>query len=94
MPTLNELETRIAALETAKTDDSLRRAVLTLLRTAREMSTTLRRTAETMAEHDRRLETLESKVDETNQRVRSLEKSTADTKDLLLRAVRHGQLAH
>lgn len=53
----------------------------------RELAGTIRELRTTVGEHGRRLESVESKVDDTNQMVRSLEESNAEIKDLLVRAL-------
>jgi hypothetical protein len=53
----------------------------------REIAETVREHTATLGDHTRRLDSLASKVGDTNQRARSLEENTAEIKDLLVRAL-------
>jgi len=48
---------------------------------------TVREHTATLGDHTRRLDSLASKVGDTNQRARSLEENTAEIKNLLVRAL-------
>lgn len=86
--TLEDLEARVAALEADRADYRAVLAAINALGTnQRELAGTIRELRTTVGEHGRRLESVESKVDDTNQIVRSLEESNAEIKDLLVRAL-------
>lgn len=75
MPTtLADLEARVAALEAEHADY---RAVLTAINAL----------AENQREHAQRLSRVETKLEDTNARVRSIEESVAEVKDLIVRAL-------
>lgn len=80
MAALEDHEARVAA-------STVLVAVNALGANQREMAETLRGHTATLADHGRRLASVEPNVDDTNQRVRSLEVSTAKIKDLLVRAL-------
>jgi hypothetical protein len=46
-----------------------------------------RETAATLVDHGKRLNSLETKMDDTNARVRSLEETTSEIKELLIEAL-------
>jgi len=83
-----DLEARVAALETDRVDQ---RAVLAAVNALgvnqREMALTLRDHSRQLDDHTHRLERLESKTDDTNARVRSLEEGVAEIKGLLVQAL-------
>jgi len=87
MSTLADLEARVAALEASQADY---RAVLAAVNA---LGVNQRDMNETLRDHGRRLETVEvrltrveSKLDDTNTRVRSLEETTGEIKELLIRS--------
>ena len=83
-----ELEARVAALEANQVDQRAVLAAVNALGTnQREMATTLRDHSRQLDDHTRRLERLESKTDDTNVRVRSLEEGVAQIKDLLVQVL-------
>ena len=95
MTTLADLEARVAALEASQADY---RAVLTAVNALganqREMAETLRRhdvrlgTVESrLGTVESRLGTVEATVDDTNARVRSVEDTSGEIKELLIRAL-------
>lgn len=81
MSTLADLEARVAALEASHADY---RAVLAAVNA---LGVNQRETALTLRDHGSRLATLEAKMDDTNTRVRSVEETTVEIKELLLRAL-------
>lgn len=86
--TLEELEARVTALEARDVDyRSVLQAVNALGANQREQAQTLREHSETLRDHGQRLGRVESKLDDTNARVRSLEDGQAEIKDLLVRAL-------
>ncbi len=81
MATLEDLEARVAALEANQADyKAVLAAVNALGANQREIVTTVR-------DHTKRFERLETKSDDTNARVRSLEENVGEIKDLLIRAL-------
>ena len=74
MATLEDLEARVAALEAAQADY---RAVLTAVNAL----------GANQRDHSLRLAAVETKVEDTNARVRSLEEGQAEIKELLIRAL-------
>ena len=81
MSTLADLEARVAALEASHADY---RAVLAAVNA---LGANQREMVETQREHGTRLSAVYSKVDDTNTRVRSLEETTVEIKELLVRAL-------
>lgn len=88
MTTLADLEARVAALEASQADY---RAVLTAVNALganqREMAETLRRHDVRLGTVESRLGTVEATVDDTNARVRSVEDTSGEIKELLIRAL-------
>ncbi|CAN5465645.1 hypothetical protein BH09ACT7_BH09ACT7_51950 [soil metagenome] len=88
MTTLADLEARVAALEAAQADY---RAVLSAVNALginqREMSETLRQHGTRIDGVESRLAAVEIKIDDTNTRVRSLEDTSSEIKELLIRAL-------
>lgn len=78
---MEDLEARIAALEASQADY---RAVLAAVNA---LSANQREMADTLRDHGDRLVSFESKLDDTNSRVRSLEDTTGEIKELLIRAL-------
>lgn len=88
MSALADLEARVAALEATQADyRAVLAAVNALGANQREMADTLRGHATRLVGIEGRLTVLDSKMDDTNARVRSLEETTAEIKDLLIRAL-------
>jgi uncharacterized coiled-coil protein SlyX len=81
MATLEDLEARIAALEASHADY---RAVLAAINAvgANQRDMTLEQ-----RDQGKRLAFVESKLDDTNTRVRSLKENVGEIKDLLVRAL-------
>jgi uncharacterized coiled-coil protein SlyX len=81
MATLEDLEARIAALEASHADY---RAVLAAINAvgANQRDMTLEQ-----RDQGKRLASVESKLDDTNTRVRSLKENVGEIKDLLVRAL-------
>lgn len=88
MPTLDDLEARVAALEASQADyRAVLAAVNALGASQREMAETLRDHGRRLGGVESSLTSLETKVDDTNARVRSLEDATGEIKDLLITAL-------
>jgi len=88
MSTLADLEARVAALEASQADyRAVLAAVNALGANQRDLAGNQRDLAATLAGHGVRLNSLESKLDDTNTRVRSLEETTLEIKELLIRAL-------
>lgn len=88
MPALEDLEARVAALEASQADyRAVRAAVNALGANQRELALNQRETAATLVDHGNRLNSLETKMDDTNARVRSLEETTSEIKELLIQAL-------
>jgi hypothetical protein len=86
--TSDDLEARVAALEASQADyRAVLAAVDTLGTNQRELATNQRAMAETLRDHGNRLSALEVSTTDTNARVRSLEDTTVEIKDLLIRAL-------
>ena len=66
---------------------AVRAAVNALGANQRELATNQRTMAETLRDHGNRLSALEVSTADTNARVRSLEDTTVEIKDLLIRAL-------
>lgn len=81
MATLEDLEARIAALEASHADY---RAVLAAINA---VGANQREMALEQRDQGKRLSPVESKLDDTNTRVRSLEENVAEIKGLLVRAL-------
>lgn len=79
--TLADLEARVAALEAERADY---RAVLAAINA---LGQNQRDFTERVASVETRLGTVESKLDDTGARVRSIEDGMAEVKDLLIRAL-------
>lgn len=88
MSSLADLEARVAALEASQADY---RAVLSAVNALgvnqREINDTLREHGRRLSNVEGRLGSVESKLDDTNTRVRSLEDTTIEIKALLIRAL-------
>jgi uncharacterized coiled-coil protein SlyX len=88
MPKLEDLEARVAALEASRADY---RAVLSAINAVganqRDMVDTLRGHDVRLRSVEGKVDTLSAKVDDTNQRVRALEESSVEIKELLVRAL-------
>lgn len=78
---LAELKARVAALEAERVDD---RAVLAAVNALGENQ---RELTGRVGAVETRLDAVESKVDDTNVRVRAIEDGMAEVKDLLVRAL-------
>ena len=88
MPALEDLEARVAALEASQADyRAVLAAVNALGANQRELALNQRQTAATLMDHGKRLNSLETKMDDTNARVRSLEETTSEIKELLIEAL-------
>ena len=88
MTTLDDLEARVAALEASQADyRAVLAAVNALGANQRELATNQRTMADTLRDHGNRLSGLEVSTTDTNARVRSLEDTTVEIKDLLIRAL-------
>lgn len=81
MSALADLEARVAALEASQADY---RAVLSAVNA---LGANQREMAETLRGHGNRLTSVELKLDDTNTRVRSLEDTTSEIKELLIQAL-------
>ena len=85
---MDDPEARVAASEAAQADY---RAVLTAVNglgaNQRELATNQRDMAQRLGRVETRLDTVDAKLDDTNARVRSLEDTTVEIKDLLIRAL-------
>ena len=85
---MDDLEARVAALEASQADyRAVLAAVNTLGANQRELATNQRTMAETLRDHGNRLSALEVSTTDTNARVRTLEDTTVEIKDLLIRAL-------
>jgi prefoldin subunit 5 len=88
VPALEDLEARVAALEASQADyRAVLAAVNALGANQRELALNQRETAATLVDHGNRLNSLETKMDDTNARVRSLEETTSEIKELLIQAL-------
>ena len=88
MSTLADLEARVAALEASQADyRAVLAAVNALGVNQRDLAGNQRDMAATLAGHGVRLNSLELKLDDTKTRVRSLEETTLEIKELLIRAL-------
>jgi hypothetical protein len=81
MTTLADLEARVAALEASHADY---RAVLAAVNA---LGANQRDHAERLTGVETRLSAVETKVDDTNVGIRSLEETSGEIKDLLIRAL-------
>ena len=88
MPALEDPEARVAALEASQADD---RAVLSAINALganqHEHADRLGLVENRLGSVEARLGSVESKLDDTNARVRSLEDTTGEIKELLIRAL-------
>jgi hypothetical protein len=88
MTTLADLEARVAALEASQADY---RAVLSAVNALgvnqRDMSETQRDMSETQRDMSETLRQHGARIDDTNTRVRSLEDTSSEIKELLIRAL-------
>ena len=85
---MDDLEARVAALEASQADyRAVLAAVNALGANQRELATNQRTMADTLRDHGNRLSALEGSTTVTNARVRSLEDTTVEIKDLLIRAL-------
>jgi uncharacterized coiled-coil protein SlyX len=85
---LDDLEARVSALEASQADyRAVLSAVNALGANQRELATNQRTMAETLQDRVNRLSALEASASDTNARVRSLEDTTVEIKDLLIRAL-------
>jgi chaperonin cofactor prefoldin len=88
VPALEDLEARVAALEASQADyRAVLAAASALGASQRELTFNQRETAATLKDHGKRLNSLETKMDDTNARVRSLEDTTSEIRELLIRAL-------
>ena len=88
MSTLADLEARVAALETSQVDyRAVLAAVNALGVSQRDQAERLGRVAGRLDNIDIRLVRVESALDDTNTRVRSLKEATVEIKELLIRAL-------
>lgn len=85
---MDDLEARVAALEASQADyRAVLAAVNALGANQQELATNQRTMADTLRDHGNRLSALEVSTTDTNARVRSLEDTTVEIKDLLIRAL-------
>ena len=88
MSSLADLEARVAALEASQADyRAVLAAVNALGVNQRDLAGNQREMATTLREHGTRFSRVESTLDDTNNRVRSLEDTTIEIKELLIRAL-------
>ena len=88
MAALEDLEARVSALEASQADyRAVLAAVNALGANEREMAETLRDHGKRLGGVEVRLTSLETKLDDTNARVRSLEDTTGEIKELLITAL-------
>ena len=88
MSSLADPEARVAALEASQADyRAVLAAVNALGANQRDLAGNQREMATTLREHGTRLSRVESTLDDTNTRVRSLEDTTIEIKGLLIRAL-------
>jgi hypothetical protein len=88
MSTLADLEARVAALETSQVDyRAVLAAVNALGVSQRDQAERLGRVAGRLDNIDIRLVRVESALDDTNTRVRSLKETTVEIRELLIRAL-------
>jgi uncharacterized coiled-coil protein SlyX len=85
---LEDLEARVSALEASQADyRAVLSAVNALGANQRELATNQRDMAATLRDHGTRLSALEVATTDTNARVRSLEDTTGEIKELLIKAL-------
>ena len=88
MAALEDLEARVSALEASQADyRAVLAAVNALGANQRDHAERLGRVEKPLDSVESRLASVESKLDETNVRVRSLEETTSEIKDLLIKAL-------
>ena len=88
MTTPADLEARVAALEASQADyRAVLAAVNALGANQREVADTLRRHDARLGTVEAQLGSIEAKVDDTNARVRSMEDTSGEIKELLMRAL-------
>jgi uncharacterized coiled-coil protein SlyX len=88
VPALEDLEARVAALEASQADyRAVLAAVNALGANQSEMAETLRDHTRRLSGVEVRLTSVETKMDDTNARVRSLEETTSEIKELLIEAL-------
>lgn len=88
MAALEDLEARVSALEASQADyRAVLAAVNALGANQREHAERLTGVAERLDGVEARLSSVEFKLDDTNARVRSLEDTTGEIKDLLIKAL-------
>jgi uncharacterized coiled-coil protein SlyX len=88
MSSLADLEARVAALEASQADyRAVLAAVNALGANQRDQADRLGRVEGRLGNVEVRLTAVESKLDDTNTRVRSLEDTTSEIKELLIRAL-------
>jgi prefoldin subunit 5 len=88
MAALDDLEARVSALEASQADyRAVLAAVNALGANQRDHAERLGRVEKRLDSVDSQLTSVESKLDDTNARVRSLEDTTSEIKDLLIRAL-------
>ncbi len=88
MAALEDLEARVSALEASQADyRAVLSAVNALGANQREMAETFRDHGKRLGGVEVRLTSLETKMDDTNARVRSLEDTTGEIKELLIKAL-------
>ena len=88
MAALEDLEARVSALEASQADyRAVLAAVNALGANQREHAERLGRVEKRLDSVDSRLTSVESKLDDTNARVRSLEDTTGEIKELLIAAL-------
>ena len=88
MAALEDLEARVCALEASQADyRAVLAAVNALGANQREHAERLGRVEKRLDSVDSRLTSVESKLDDTNARVRSLEDTTGEIKELLIAAL-------
>ncbi len=88
MSALADLEARVAALEASQADyRAVLSAVNALGANQRDQAERLGRVATRLGNVETRLTGVESKLDDTNTRVRSLEDTTSEIKELLIQAL-------
>ena len=88
MPALDDLEARVSALEASQADyRAVLSAVNALGAKQRDHAERLGRVETRLDGVESRLTSVEYKLDDTNARVRSLEDTTGEIKELLIRAL-------
>lgn len=88
MPKLEDLEARVAALEASRADyGAVLSAINAVGANQRDIIARLRGHDGRIDSLEAKMDSLSAKADDTNQRVRSLEESSVEIKDLLVRVL-------